>query len=164
LLSANGNVKQDTPTRWTVQSDSTEGVTYYIDASGCTCPDAKKRQSICKHGWASIGYAAAVAIVALRDVESSDQAEQIIDEALTLTIDLPLGYRRTLQDEYELALKRLGGFPGYNEWSTEIEAKNEPKAEQSAAPGPIFVSRDCNHAACHTTRCDQDFRVGGIAI
>ena len=51
-------------------------------------------------------------------------------------------------------------WQGYSEWSQQLEQGqiiNTPK-------GDILINKECAHPACHTTRCEKDVRVGGIAI
>ena len=52
------------------------------------------------------------------------------------------------------------GWQGYTEWSQELEQGQIVDTPH----GPILYNRDCNHAACHTTRCERDVRVGGVAV
>jgi len=52
------------------------------------------------------------------------------------------------------------GFEGYAEWSAELE-----QGQRVATPhGEILINKECSHATCSTTRCEQDVRIGGIAI
>jgi uncharacterized Zn finger protein len=78
---------------------------YIVTREGCTCPDAKRSQGICKHLWASIGYAVAVAILALREATTTAQINEIMETVAAPSISLPLGFRRTLNAECERALK-----------------------------------------------------------
>ena len=52
------------------------------------------------------------------------------------------------------------GWQGYSEWSQELEQGQIVDTPR----GQILINRDCSHAACRTTRCEKDVRVGGIAI
>ena len=52
------------------------------------------------------------------------------------------------------------GWQGYREWSTELEQGQVVDTPR----GQILVNRDCSHAACRSTRCERDVRVGGIAV
>ena len=52
------------------------------------------------------------------------------------------------------------GWQGYAEWSTELEQGEVIETQH----GAILMNRDCNHAACKSTRCDKDTRIGGISI
>ena len=52
------------------------------------------------------------------------------------------------------------GWQGYEEWSEEIEQGQIVNTPH----GDILINRDCSHSTCHTTRCERDVRVGGIAV
>ena len=52
------------------------------------------------------------------------------------------------------------GWQGYSEWSQELEQGQIIDTPR----GQILINRDCSHAACKTTQCERDVRVGGIAV
>ena len=51
-------------------------------------------------------------------------------------------------------------YEGYAEWSAELEQGQIIDTPR----GQILINRDCSHAACRSTRCERDVRVGGIAV
>jgi hypothetical protein len=68
------------------------------------------------------------------------------------------------ETEYDEVMQAMADeskdFEGYGEWSAELE-----QGQIVATPhGEILINKECSHAACRTTRCERDFRIGGIAI
>ena len=63
--------------------------------------------------------------------------------------------------EEEHAAVIADGWPGYNQWSTELEAD----AWQGSKPvGDILIKRACEHQTCSHFKCEREVRIGGIAI
>jgi hypothetical protein len=68
------------------------------------------------------------------------------------------------EEEFDSVMQTMAedgdGFEGYAEWSQELE-----QGQRVATPhGEILINKECSHAACRTTRCERDVRLGGIAI
>ena len=74
--------------------------------------------------------------------------------------DLFAGISEADYDEVMQASAVDDGWQGYEEWSEEIEQGQVVNTPH----GDILINKECNHAACLTTRCERDVRVGGIAI
>ena len=63
-------------------------------------------------------------------------------------------------DYAEVMEASAADYEGYGEWSTELE-----QGQMVDSPhGQILINKECSHKDCHTTRCERDVRVGGIAI
>lgn len=52
-------------------------------------------------------------------------------------------------------------WEGYNEWSTELEAKAWRGSKQV---GDILIKKACEHLTCSHFKCERSVRIGGIEI
>lgn len=98
-----------------------------------------------------------------RDAETSQKAIQYMTSLpnyLSKVYSEELYAGISEADYQEVMQSSVTDYEGYAEWSEELEQGQRVQTSHVE----ILINRDCSHLGCKSTRCERDFRVGGIAI
>ena len=86
-----------------VVASETSNLYYIVSPRGCTCPDARERQMICKHVWAChVG-----AIQTIYRIQDATTRHEIESLAALRFNGAPIGIIRTIYLECEKAYERI---------------------------------------------------------
>jgi hypothetical protein len=86
-----------------VVASESSNLYYIVSPRGCTCPDARERQMLCKHVWAChIG-----AILTIWRIQEATSRSEIESLAALRFNGAPIGIIRTIYSECEKAFERL---------------------------------------------------------